>query len=31
MKQHDIHYDKKNGFITLNKCPVMQDTSIPDN
>jgi len=31
MKQHDIHYDKKNGFITLNKCPVWQNTDIPDN
>lgn len=24
MKQHDIHYDRKNGFINLNKLPLWQ-------
>jgi len=28
MKQHDIHYDRKNGFITLAKCPLWQKTAV---
>ena len=31
MKQHDIHYDKKNGFIYLHKCPLWQDLIINNN
>ncbi len=28
MKQHDIHYDQRNGFIQLDKCSLWQKSSL---